>query len=564
MSVQGGLVLDDKRRELTLRGARVLFGNTQFVIDATVGYGMNPASIETHIASPNVTSDSLAPALAYLGWRLPGFVSWDGTLGADISYRGTRLAGQLGFQIDATSARVKLGEGFSKEPGIPFKVQTEIIVKPKSMIIGRGTLSLEGSDIKLSGDVMRAGDMEARLSARGGELTLPALRSLLPWLPDMDSVDGGRVDLMLGGAVFGREGLSSSGRLEASKIMLVGTTLNDFSAMFTREGEKVEITTFRGEFAGGDLSGNGHIHLGDEPRMEFDIVMGGVDAKELSSLKGSVEGSVSMVIEVASSGADRVALLENFTISGSLVATEAAIKGIESAAGAFSQETWDVIAQKSAATLSEAAEKELEASSESVSNLKASFEMTGEGTEVESVTWVSKLYSADLFASVSLAGELAAEGSLAIDKSMSAKLIAEAGVRKRLTDTKGRLVIPVVGEGSLAEPELSIDGEELAAIIEGRTKPKPMLDMVKKEEKEKAEAVGAIKALEAPSIDMESPPTTVIDAPITEEKKARAKASGKKRASRPKARRKAPARSSSGSGMPDQSVDDILKVIIGN
>jgi hypothetical protein len=459
---------------------------------------------------------------------------------------------------------VKLGDGFLKEPGLPFKVQTEIIVKPKSMIIGRGTLSLEGSDIKLSGDVMREGDMEARLSARGDELALPALRSLLPWLPDMDSVDGGRVDLMLGGAVFGAKGLNSSGRLAASKITLAGTTLSDFSAMFTREGEKVEITTFRGEFAGGDLSGNGHIDLGDESRMEFDIVMGGIDAKELSSLKGTVDGKASMVITASSLGADRMALLDNFTISGSFVATEAAIKGIESAAGAFSKETWDAITEKSAATLSEAAEKELEASSESVSDLKASFEMAGEGTEVESVTWVSKLYSADLSASVSTDGELAAEGALAVDKSMSAKLIAEAGARKKLTDTKGRLVIPVVGEGSLDDPRLSIDGEELTAIIEGRTKPKPMLDIVKKEEKtkEKAGAAGEIKALEAPSIDVESPPTTVIDAPITEEKKARAKAPKKKRASKP--RRRAPASSSSGSSMPDQSVDDILKVIIGN
>jgi hypothetical protein len=562
VSVEGGLVLDDKRLELTLRGVRVLFGNTQFVVDATIGYGMKPALVEAHIASPNVTGESLAPALAYLGWKLPGFLSWDGTLGVDISYRGTRLAGQLGLQVDATPARVRLGEGFLKEPGLTFKVQTDIIVKPESMIIGRGTLSLEGSDIKLSGDVMRDGDMEARLGARGDELALPALRSLLPWLPDMDSLEGGRVDLMLAGALLGAKGLSSSGRLEASRVIMAGTELGDFSAMFTREEDEVEVTTLRGEFAGGDFSGNGHIDLGDEPGMKFDIVMGGVDTKDLASLKGAVDGKASMVIKVASFGADRVALLENLTISGSFVATEAAIKGIESAAGAFSEETWDAIAQNSAATLSEAAVKELEASSESVSNLKASFEMTGEGTEVESVTWVSKLYSADLAASVSPAGELAAEGALAIDKSASAKLIAEAGARKKLIDTKGRLIVPVKGEGSLADPKLSIDADELAAIIDGRTKPKPMLEMVKKEEeaKEKAETEGAFKALEAPSIDMESPPTTVIDAPITEEKKEPTR----KRASRPKARREAPAGSSSGSDAPDQSVDDILKVIIGN
>lgn len=561
LSVQGGLVLDESRRELTLRGARAVFGGTQFVVDTTIGYGMKPASIDAHIASPNVSSGSLAPAFAYLGWRLPEFVSWDGTLGADLSYRGTRVAGQLGVQFDATSARLRLGESFLKEPGLPFKLQSDIIVKPESMVIGQGTLSLEGSDIKLSGDVMRSGEMETRLGARGDGLALPALRSLLPWLPDIDSVEGAGVDLTLGGAILGSAGLTSSGRLSASKLSVAGIGLDDLTAMFTKEDGKVEITTLRGNFAGGELSGNGHIDLGDVPGLEFDIVMGNVDAKELVSLRGAVDGEASMVIKAQSSGADRATLLRNFAVSGSFVATDATIRGMESAAGAFSKETWDTISEKAAATLSEAAEKELEGSSDTVADLKASFDMEGDGMEADGISWVSKLYSADLSASMNSEGEIDAKGSIAVDKSLSTKLVVEATARKKLTDTSGRLIIPVRGEGSIVEPELSVDVEELAAIIEGRTKPKPMLDIVKKEEMEKKEPKTAdeIKALEAPAIDMAAPPTTVIDAPVTEVKKA----PSRKRASKPKARRRAPARRAEPS-MPDQSVDDILKVIIGD
>jgi len=563
LSVQGGLILDEGRRELTLRNARILFGNTQFIIDATLGYGMKPASIDAHVASPNVTSASLVPALAYMGLRIPSFVSWDGMIGIDISYRGTRQAGQMGLQFDATPARVRLGEGFLKEPGLPFKVQTDIIVKPESLIIGEGTLSLEGSEIRLSGDAMRSGDMEVRLGARGDGMAPPALRSLLPWLPDLDSAEGARVDLTFGGAIFGQEGLSSSGRLDASKISLAGISVSDLSAMFTREDEGVEITTVRGSFAGGELSGHGRVNLGEEPGFEFDIVMGGVDAKELVSLKGAVGGKASMVIKAKSSGKDRAALEENFAVSGSFVATDATIQGIDSAAGAFSEGTWEAISEKAAATLSESAKKELEESSDAVADLKASFEMGEDGLTFDSLSWVSKLYSAELSASSDSAGELSAKGSIVVDKPITSKLIAEGPARSKLTDTKGRLVIPVKGEGSIDEPKLSIDEEELVAIIEGRTKPKPMLDIVKKEAKEKPAAAGEIKALEAPGIDMAAPPTTVIDAPITEEKKAAAKAPSRQRASTPKVRREAPARGSE-PGMPDQEVDDILKVIIGN
>lgn len=574
VSAQGQLIVDEARRELTFRDARIHFGRTQLVSDAVIGYGMTPAFIDAHIATPNLSQAALSPILSQLGWRVPPFISWQGTLGADLSFKGTRQAGQLKLQLDASQARVILGKGFSKEPGLPFKVQSEILIKPSSFTVGRGKLSLEGSDMELSGEIVRDEQMRTKLVARGSELQLLAMRSLMPWLPDLDSVDRGSVDLALEGSLFGEGGLSVKGRLRASNIKLAGIELGDVEGSFLKEQDRVEFSTLRGKFAGGSLSGNGRVDTGPGQGLQFDVVVNDVDMKEISTLRGSVEGRGSMVAKATSEGEDRFALLKNFTVSGHFVADRAKVAGLEAAAGAFSKSTWEGVVEKTGVELSEVAGKDLEKASGEIEDLKASFEMKDDRIEIEGLSWKTGMYTSDLSADVGADGRIKVSGLISVDRAPSGKLIPDPQARKKVLDRKGRLILPVEGSGKLSDPRFSLDGEKLAALIEDRLRPKPMVEIV---EKEKAEAglrrgvveESELKALEAPSIEMKEEvveaPTTIVEGPKVEKKEARARAPRKKASKpRPKARRRAPARRRAQPSQPDQSVDDILKVIIGD
>ena len=165
-----------------------------------------------------------------------------------------------------------------------------------------------------------------------------------------------------------------------------------------------------------------------------------------------MEGKGSMVVRATSEGEDKFALLKNFTVAGSLVADRIKLKGLEAAAGAFSEASWDALAERIGSQVNEKAGQELAGASDEVEDLKASFEMKGDEIELENLSWKTKLYRADLSAEVEKDGGFEAEGSISVASAPSGKLISDPEARKKALDGKGRLIIPVKGSGKITDP----------------------------------------------------------------------------------------------------------------
>ncbi|MFH1829986.1 MAG: hypothetical protein ABH871_04335 [Pseudomonadota bacterium] len=540
LKIEGQIFVDTMGGEISGRDVRAYINGAQLVADISANYSMSPPSYDVHIATLDLNPDAFAPMLSFIGRTLPFKLSWQGSVGADVSFKGTRDTGELALQLDATQARMFADNSAIKEPGILLKAQADVLVKPDSFAFDRASLTLAGSDMNIAGEIKRDEDFETRLSVSGDGLTLAAIQTLLPWLSNMGSMENGSVDLTLEGPLAKSEELEVQGRLEASKAGIADISLSEVSTSFVREDGKISFVTLKGKFADADLSGNGQIQLGALPAMNFDVVVGDVETQNIQTIGNAISAKASLVVKAQSEGTDRESLQKNLLLSGSIVSSNAKISESKGAAGAFSKNTWDEIESKSGAILRETTEKELENVGDEVSDFKASFEITDEKIEISEASWKAKEYSALLTTTVLSSGELTASGTLAVEKDISEKLVADAQARKMLLNTKGMLIIPVSGSGKLGEPKLEIDSVKLTALIEDRLKPKPATEIVEEEKimevEKKMEAEEKVEAEE--KIEEKKP------AQIKEEKRTPSKAQ--------------PARKA-----PDQPVEDVLKVIIG-
>jgi hypothetical protein len=621
VGLNGSIVADAARGEISFRDVRAYLGGMQAVADGTMGFAPGSRTFNVHMASPNVSQAALDPPLSSLGWMVPAAISWQGTFGVDATFKGTGEAGQLDLQLDATPARFSLGDALTKEAGFPFKLQANVMVRPESYSIVEGALSLQGAEVRLAGDSARMGEMMTRLVMSGAGLSLSAMKTLLPWFPDVDALEAGTAEVEISGSLKGAPGLGVEGKLGAESLSLAGVDLTDVTGTFLRQDNRIEFTTLGGKYGAAKLSGNGALmkEASGSTALEFDVVIGELELKSIEVLKGSAEGSSSMVAKVKGVGADRFALMQSVSLAGSLVASEAKLSGWEAAGGVFSEVTWKTLSEKSGAEIGASEAKALAASGGEVANLNVSFEMTEGDIKADKATWTTKFYAADLSAKVSAAGKTSLFGTIAVDASASSKLVADAHARKKMFDGEGRLILPVRGEGNLGAPALSLDGEALTAMIEARARPRPMVELADEARKEEEKAspkteamIGAttkakveqgapaIKAIEAPPIEIEPPvPQTVIgEVPpvekvdpaekaavkeVEEAKKPEVKAeqgdaekaaAGEPPAAKPLSKPSAPAGASSPPRKParkradpaqsNQPVEDILKVIIGD
>ncbi len=552
LKVQGQIFADRTRQEIGGRDIRAYLNGAQLVADISANLGVRPPSYDIHVAALNLNPDAFAPLLSFVGKKLPLELSWQGSIGADVSFKGTRDTGELDLQLDATQARVLAGKETVKEPGIALKAQANVLVKPDAYAIDRGYLTLAGSDINIKGDIVRDEDIKARLNFLGKGLSLTAMQTILPWLSDIGSLEEGGIDLIVEGPLQRSKELNVEGKIEASKAELAGMSLSDVSASFVREHEKISFITLNGKFADANLSGNGSIQFGTSPGMNFDVVIKDVEAENIPMIRNAISGKASLVVNAQSKGQDRDSLIKNLILSGSIVSPDIKINGFEGAAGAFSKDTWSEIESITKATLQEAPEKELENAGDEVLDLRASFEVKDDVLELSEVSWNAEKYSSLLKATVSPTGEIAAHGALVVEDRLSGKIVIDAQTKEKLLK-KGKLIIPVIGSGKLGDPNLKLDSANLIALIEDRLKPKPEIvkeEIVKpevvKEEVVKEEAVKeeAVKEEEKKEVEVK-------------------KVEPKKAAAPPKARRRIPTEKTPARKARDQDVEDILKVIIG-
>lgn len=622
VSVAGPVSLDRTRSEFTARGMRVFFNGAQLAVDVSIGYGLTPISYDLHAATPDLNPRAIEPILPLIGGKLPLDLSWQGTLGADASFKGTSDTGEFRLQFDATAARVAAGKTFVKEANLPFKATASAVVRSASIGISECALSFGGGEIGVSGEVLRDDTLTSRLTFSGKGLNLVALKALLPWLAQVDILEGMTMDVGAQGQLSSQTPLALTGRFTAARAEIAGLPATDLNGAFTRENESLSFPTLRGTFAGGTFSGNGTATFGAPSQIAFDLVLDNAEAAQIAALKGVLTGKISIVAKVTSQGEDGVTLAKNLGLSGSIVLPEAEIAAADGAFGLFTEDAFAAISEAvrpaasaapapppaaapaaDAATapaaaaapvaapapaappapvLNDAGKRALAGAGGTVKDVKAAFEIQEGVLNVPDVTFQQDLYSAKLAMSVDPTGKLQAAGEIKLTKAAAGALVTDAAAQKALFSGTGELPLPVIGSGTLALPKLSLEKAKLAALIVEHNSTKARVESAPAQVPAKPGKKGAKGAAVTPA----APATPVAPAapaakgpaapagaapasPAAAPPPAAAAAPGAQAAPKavaPKAASEgapAPAPKKKQAAEPMQDPDDILKVIIG-
>lgn len=607
VSVAGPVALDRSRSEFTARGMRVFFNGAQLALDVAIGYGLTPVSYDLHAATPDLNPRAIEPILPLIGGKLPLDLSWQGTLGADASFKGTGDTGEFKLQFDATAARVAAGNAFVKEANLPFKATATAVVRPASVSISECALSFGGGEIGVSGEVLRDDSLTSRLTFSGKGLNLVALKALLPWLAHVDILEGMTMDVGAQGQLGSPTPLALNGRFTASRAEIAGMPVTDLNGSFSREMDSLSFPTLRGTFAGGTFSGNGTATFGAPSQIAFDMVLDNADAAQIAALKGVLSGKISIVAKVTSEGDDGVTLAKNLELSGSIVVPQAEIAAADGAFSLFTEETFSAIsdavrpgapapsglaavlaAAADAATaapaapaapalapvLNDAGKRALAGAGGAVKDVKAAFEIQEGILNVPDVTFQQDLYSAKMAMSVDPTGRLQAAGEIKLTKEAAVGLVTDAAAQKALFSGTGELPLPVIGSGTLALPKLSLEKAKLATLIVEHNATRGRVETAPAQAPAKAGKKGAKAAPAAPAGTPAAPAPAgaappapppaggAAPAPAAPGAQTPPKAAAPKPAA-PAGTAPAPAPKKKQSAEPMQDPDDILKVIIG-
>ncbi len=574
ISAEGRVEIDGARKEFTAKGLKLFINGAQLAADFAMNYGVAPASFDIHVATPDLNPAAFQPFLPFMGGRLPMGLSWQGVVATDISFKGTRDAGEIGVQIDAGSARISSGGMFSKEAGLPFKATATLLSKPEAFTISQCTLAFGDDNINMSGEILRDDVLTARLLAGGRGLKLTSIRSFFPWLASAGALEGVDADVSVEGPLNSDAPLAMEGKFTAAKAEVAGIALTEASAAFSREGEAMTFSALRGTYAGGTLSGNGSIAFGENLKLDFDAVVDGIEAAEIPTLHGALSGKASIVAKAASEGPDGVALAKNLVLSGSLVMPEGKISSFDGAGGVFAADTWKAIEELTHVAPEDATAKKLASASSDVADFKASFESKLDTLSSGEIDWHQPLYSAKLAASIAPSGKIDGSGIVKLSKDIAVQLIRDAAAQKLLLESDGELAIPVTAGGAITAPKLSSDKVKLASDVEQRSKaPEVVQPPAAAEEKPKATAPKETKPKETKPAEKPAAAKPAVPAKAAQPEKPAAP-ENKPAAVAPKKEDKpaaapAPAPATkqgvkkAAPKQKNQDEEDILKVIIG-
>jgi hypothetical protein len=534
-SFSGQVFYDPARHELSARNINAYLAGSRFALDLSMNFGVSPYSFDMHLATPSLTRETVQPFLEKSSLALRKNLSWQGQLVADLSMRGTRDAFDVKLQLDATQAKFDIGESFLKGAGLPLKFVSSFYVQEKNVSIRDSSIIFGTDEVSVSGDIARDDNLSSKLMVRAKALNTSSLKTFFPSLKIFGETEGLGIKLSARGELTGDEALDIFGTFQGDRIGFAGASLSDVTGAFSRAEDGIVFDTIRGQFAGGQMSGNGRMLSGDENAYHFDLVVNRMEAAELSLLSGAITGQSSLVIEADGTGTNADKVTDTLELGGSFIMKSGTLKAYEAIGSIFDEETNVAVRAQAGAGFDEAWMAKLQDLGDGVEELRATFEYSDGKLTVEKLLWKNPIYSADLELNVGDGGALSGGGDIILPGAIAKKLITDEAARKLLFDRKGSFSIPVNIMGRISDARLDLDLVKLDETI---------ADDVKRSELV-GEPAKVVRKKEAPDASKKEAPKTVA-------KPARRKAPTRRRSKRPPSRRESTV-----------DPDDILKVIIG-
>lgn len=548
LGAAGQILVDRTAQSVLVKDMSLGIAGSHITIDSSVGYKPWFGQFYFHAVSANLSREASLPLFAFLPEWLSNNLVWQGNLSLDILAKGAKEGFEISAGSDLSLAKLSFGKFFIKSSGLPLKAAFALIVSPDSIAMDRGDLTLGESAFKTAGSMTRGDIPSVKLNIQADGLNDTPLRTYFPWLAFLDSINGLKLSVDAEGEIVAEAPMKISGLFGAAGLKVAGIQLSDVEGSFDHMAipppeietpqappaaakHAISFPTLKATFMGGAVSGNGTASLGDTVDLSFDAVVDRVDASNIPAIGGAISGSSSLVIKAAASGQNAEELAKDLSLDGTLVLKSAVWSRTDPVLNLFAPATWEAIEGLSGVKFSGPARKKLAESNSNIGDMTASFGMSEGTIKISPVSWKNPNYDASAEGEIDAARGVVAAGQIVVPRE-TATLLVPAVAQKFLLDQKGRLSLPVNFSGRPSEIAAVFDQTKFEAVIKSQAA-KPIKPEVEKR----------------PAKETATPATGAL---------SRKGGQPAQRNASPEAGQKAPA-----SKIPEQSEEDILKVIIG-
>lgn len=537
LQASGKLFIARNNKALALRGCTANLSGTHLTFEASLDSSAEPISFDIHLASPDVRPGTLVSLLPEtLNHSIPDGI-WQGLISIDVAAKGDRETFMADVSLDATTAKIETQKLISKPHGLTLKSLFELSFSPENIALQNGSITLGDREIKISGNISRDSRKAAHLNISGDDISDSTLKLIAPKISLFNSITGMNFSADLEGIPVSDNPFSVKGFLTAKNVQLAGISFVDLECSFERATapapflEAFNVPNFKTAYAGGQVSGNGYVKLGDTDELGFDAVADRIDAGTIEGLRQSFSGLSSIVVKFFTTGTDATSLIENSNFKGSFVMQSGSWSKAKPFSSLFTDETWAAIETSIGAKLTELGKNKLSSAGTAIYSLNASFSIERGKAEADPVTWKNSAYEVFAKGAMDSTEMVGGSGDVIVNRDVSSQLVPPPQ-QKNLLDNKGRLVLPVVFKGKPDEIQAIFDRAKFEDSLKLKDLKPPLKPQAIKEETKATPKKDQVKR---------GPPLT--------EKKAGS-------VPKQKPEKRLPAET-------PQSEDDVLKVIIG-
>jgi uncharacterized protein involved in outer membrane biogenesis len=257
--------------------------------------------------------------------------------------------------------------------------------------------------------------------------------------------------------------ISARGNLKIDAGKIRGLEFKDLTGSGRYEGGNLFLDSLRALLYGGEATLSGRVRL-TPPPLDFRLKVGlkDVEADEIlsrrTSLKNFLSGAVSLSADLAGGTGD---FARTGAGSGSFRVTGGKIKGIDLLASAAG-----LSGLRSLLPVAPAVSAGEKSGETSFTDLSADFRVAGGKIRSDTLRIVSEKMSLGGSAAVGFDRTFDFHGRLLLSREMSDR--ARRATGKFLTDSSGRVEIPLVMSGPVTSPAIAIDSEALARGLAGK------------------------------------------------------------------------------------------------
>lgn len=489
-----------------------------------------------------ITTSAIS-AQSLMSWLFPGQqLELSGNVSLDAALSSTNAGTHIAAAIDASEARFSFAPWLQQSEHYPFTIRFEADRTAQSCTISNLQAELSGMKASLLGNFSAPHKNTWKTEVLVSDLRSAKVQA--PFLALLDNAENVKLTVEQSNSADPAQLGTKLFQLNMSSASVLGNQLSNLEARGITSDTQLALTNFTATWLGGKLSIGGEYRFQDNSELKLNVTGTELSLIQWPQLKGTLDANANIVVQVSGSGFDLPDAFAHATWEGSILAEQVNLPQLK-LEQVFAGDTIDFLNHSRSLSLADTTVKQLTQLSAPQHKLRLDFTSSTEGIEISQLHLEDQLNSFENKLSIASDGTIFGRGDLLLNPNLSQALFEKPEWYHRSANLSGKLAFPISWEGKLDNIVLRPLKNELLALLipQGTVIPAPA-----------STPEPVVPSNTAP----EKAPEISKNSPVSEQKP---QAPVQKNTATPKTRQ-IPKKPNNSELIDEESLDDILKVII--